>query len=276
MSIKICLDAGHFGKYNQSPVCPDYYESERMWLLTNKLAKALRQMGMEVSTTRNNPDKDLSLIKRGQKSRDHDLLLSLHSNAAAREDADHVVLFVPVKKENKEVHEISLRLAKRLAPLLGEIMGVKEKNYRIASVKSERDRDGNGKMDDDYYGVLHGASTVGTPALIIEHSFHTNENAARWLMDEENLEKLAYAEAEAIADFFKLEKPVFRVQVGAYTVKANAEKMAKKLKAAGFDCFVKSDKDYYRVQTGTFTSRLNAEKHAKDLTEKGFSAIIKR
>ena len=274
--VKICLDAGHFGKYNQSPVLPDYHESQRMWVLCEKLAKALREMGIEVTRTRRDPEKDLPLVKRGQKSRDHDLFLSLHSNAAAREDADHIVLFVPTKKENAEVHEISLRLAVRLAPLLTEIMGVKEKNYRIASVKSENDRDGNGKMDDDYYGVLHGASTVGTPALIIEHSFHTNKKAAEWLMHDENLERLAYAEAELLCDFFKIEKPVFRVQVGAYTLKANAERMAKRLKAAGFACFVKSDKELYRVQTGAFTSKPNAEKHAKNLIENGFSAIIKR
>ena len=34
------------------------------------------------------------------------------------------------------------------------------------------------------------------------------------------------------------EKPLYRVQVGAYGVKANAEAMKKKLKAAGFDCFI--------------------------------------
>lgn len=33
----------------------------------------------------------------------------------------------------------------------------------------------------------------------------------------------------------------YRVQVGAYTVKANAEKMQKKLKAAGFDAIIKTE-----------------------------------
>jgi hypothetical protein len=33
-------------------------------------------------------------------------------------------------------------------------------------------------------------------------------------------------------------KPLYRVQVGAYTVKANAQEMQKKLKAKGFESFI--------------------------------------
>ena len=34
---KICLDAGHYGKYNQSPVNKNYWESEAMFKLTEYL-----------------------------------------------------------------------------------------------------------------------------------------------------------------------------------------------------------------------------------------------
>lgn len=276
LNVKICLDAGHYASYNKSPVNENYREARRMWTLAKLLEKALKEMGMEVTMTRKDPEKDLALVKRGEKSRDHDLFLSLHSNAAQREDADHIVIFCPTERENSEVHEISLRLAKKMAPLLTNVMGVKEKEYRIASVLSADDRDQNGKKDDDYYGVLHGAATVGTPALIVEHSFHTNKRAADWLMDDANLEKLALCEAECIADFFKVEKPVYRVQVGAYTKRQNAEKMAKKLKENGFPCFITADKDYYRVQTGAFCVKKYAENLAATLRSKNFPAIIKR
>lgn len=33
MSIKICLDAGHYGKYNRSPAVKTYYESDMNWKL---------------------------------------------------------------------------------------------------------------------------------------------------------------------------------------------------------------------------------------------------
>ena len=47
----------------------------------------------------------------------------------------------------------------------------------------------------DYYGVLRGATAVGTPGLILEHSFHTNTAIAAWLLDENHLERLARAQA---------------------------------------------------------------------------------
>jgi len=44
---------------------------------------------------------------------------------------------------------------------------------------------------------------VGTPLyLLIEHSFHTNTAAAKWLSQDGNLEKLAEAEAELLAEHY--------------------------------------------------------------------------
>jgi hypothetical protein len=42
--------------------------------------------------------------------------------------------------------------------------------------------------------------------VILEHSFHTNERAAKWLMSDENLTALAEAEAAALAEFYEKEK----------------------------------------------------------------------
>lgn len=49
--IKICLDAGHYGKYNRSPVNGTYFESDMSWKLHLKLKSALEARGMEVITT---------------------------------------------------------------------------------------------------------------------------------------------------------------------------------------------------------------------------------
>ena len=56
----------------------------------------------------------------------------------------------------------------------------------------------------DYYGVLRGATAVGTPGLILEHSFHTNTKIARWLLEEGNLDRLAKAEADTIALYYNI------------------------------------------------------------------------
>ena len=51
--VKICLDAGHFGKYNRSPVLSSYYESDMNWKLHLLLKAALERYGIEVITTIN-------------------------------------------------------------------------------------------------------------------------------------------------------------------------------------------------------------------------------
>lgn len=58
----------------------------------------------------------------------------------------------------------------------------------------------------DYYGVLRGATAVGTPALILEHSFHTNAAMTAWLLSDANLKRLAKAEADVIAARYGIQK----------------------------------------------------------------------
>ena len=51
----------------------------------------------------------------------------------------------------------------------------------------------------DYYGVLRGATAVGTPGLILENSFHTNGEVVKWLLNDANLERLASAQADTLS-----------------------------------------------------------------------------
>ena len=51
MAVKVCLDAGHYGKYNRSPAVSSYYESDMTWKLHNYLKKELESFGIVVVTT---------------------------------------------------------------------------------------------------------------------------------------------------------------------------------------------------------------------------------
>jgi len=63
--VKICLDAGHYGKYNQSPCNKKYYESEAMWKLTEYLKNELLTYNdVHVVTTRKEQEKVLCLQKK--------------------------------------------------------------------------------------------------------------------------------------------------------------------------------------------------------------------
>ena len=63
--MKICLDAGHYGKYNQSPANKAYYESDMNWKLHNLLEKYLVLYGFEVIQPRVNKDADMGFSARG-------------------------------------------------------------------------------------------------------------------------------------------------------------------------------------------------------------------
>ena len=79
------------------------------------------------------------------------------------------------------------------------------------------------------------------PAVLNEGAFVDNLQDIRDWNEDEELKKLGKAYAEAAAEYLQLERKqtrIYRVQVGAYAVKENAENMAKRLKNAGFDAII--------------------------------------
>lgn len=193
MSKKICLDAGHVGsKYNQSPVVKTYYESAMVWALHLKLKAQLEARGFQVVTTRASIDTNLGVYERGTASKGCDVFISLHSNACGTESVDYPVVYRAYDNKNN-VDTLALKLAKKV----GELMGTTQAG-RTATRKNS--------SGGEYYGVLRGARAVGTPYyMLIEHSFHTNTKATKWLSKDANLDKLAVAEADILAEFFGME-----------------------------------------------------------------------
>ena len=99
----------------------------------------------------------------------------------------------PVYDNKNNVDTLALKLAKKV----GELMGTTQAG-RTATRKNS--------SGGEYYGVLRGARAVGTPYyMLIEHSFHTNTKATKWLSEDANLDKLAVAEADILAEFFGME-----------------------------------------------------------------------
>jgi N-acetylmuramoyl-L-alanine amidase len=214
MSKKICLDAGHVGsKYNQSPVVKTYYESAMVWSLHLKLKAQLEARGFQVITTRANIDTDLGVYERGTASKECDVFISLHSNACGTESVDYPVVYRAYDNKNN-VDTLALKLAKKV----GELMGTTQAG-RTATRKNS--------SGGEYYGVLRGARAVGTPYyMLIEHSFHTNTKATKWLSKDANLDKLAVAEADILAEFFGMESSTAEKTAIMGEAKATAQQMA--------------------------------------------------
>jgi N-acetylmuramoyl-L-alanine amidase len=188
--MKICLDAGHFGKVNRSRVVREYYESEMNWKLHNYLAQELERYGVTVVKTRADQAKDLSLSQRGKASVGCDLFLSIHSNAT---DAEYVDYPLVVTMQDGRGDKLGLAIAKKIEELMGTVQKGK--------ITKKKNPDGT-----EWYGVLRGADSVGTVGMIIEHSFHSNIKATKWLLVDENLKAMAKAEADLIAEHYGLNK----------------------------------------------------------------------
>lgn len=67
---------------------------------------------------------------------------------------------------------------------------------------------------------------------------------------------------------------LYRVQVGAYSKKENADNQLKAVKAKGFDAFITQVDGLYKVQVGAYSVKANAEAQLVKVKAAGFDAFI--
>lgn len=199
--MKICIDAGHSVGDNPSPADPTYREGTRMFVLQGFLKPALERYGFEVVCTRGRVEDNPSLYTRGRTAKDCELLLSLHSNAVGNErndSVDYVRVYYPVSRRGQA-------LAKLLSETIAFVMGTVQQPQFVVRWNSA----GNA----DYYGVIRHAAEIGVCGMILEHSFHTHPRATAWLLSDDNLRKLAEAEAATIAKYYGMEESEMRYEL---------------------------------------------------------------
>ena len=67
---------------------------------------------------------------------------------------------------------------------------------------------------------------------------------------------------------------IYRVQTGAYKIKANAEALAEKIKAKGFATYITIVDGLYKVQVGAYRVKKYAEAERDRLKAVGFNAFV--
>lgn len=67
---------------------------------------------------------------------------------------------------------------------------------------------------------------------------------------------------------------LYRVQVGAYSKKTNADAQLKKVKAAGFDTYMVKVDGLYKIQVGAYSKKTNADAMLAKVKKAGFDAFI--
>jgi len=178
------IDAGHF-KGNSNKGQTGYYEHEGVWKISNYLKDILISQGIQANLTKGY-EGDLDLYLRGQKSQGYDLFISEHTNANDNTSVRGVECFYDVNKPQDKIWADKFTKS---------ISGLMDNSNRGAKTKTYIE---NGKTL-NYYGVIRGASAANCPHIfLIESGFHSNLVDEAFLKIDENLKKIAQAQASII------------------------------------------------------------------------------
>ncbi len=217
---KVFIGVGHGGS-DPGAVANNTKEKD----LNLSIALACRDMltrhGVSVKMSRTQDENDtLSEEIRECNAFAPDLAVDIHNNAGGGDGAE-------------VFYHYGGGTSKTLAEnILAEIVKVGQ-NSRGAKTR----KNSTGK---DYYGFIRETTC---PAVIVECAFVDNASDLQILATEDGKKTMGQAIAKGILKTLGKEiqserGSLYRVQVGAYLLKSNAEAMQKKIKAVGFDAFI--------------------------------------
>ena len=218
--MKVFISAGHGGS-DPGAVADSFKEKDLNLSIAIACRDVLEKHGVEVRMSRVKDEND----PLGDEIREcnvygPDLAVSIHNNAGGGDGAE-------------VFYHYGGGMSKALAEnVLAEIVRVGQ-NSRGAKTR----KNSAGK---DYYGFIRETSC---PAVIVECAFVDNATDRQILATEAKRKSMGVAIAKGILKSIGVayqgeRGTLYRVQVGAYLVKANAEAMQKKIKAVGFDAFI--------------------------------------
>lgn len=251
MPYSIMLDAGHGGS-DPGAVYKGRQEKDDNLALTLEVGKFLENNGIDVLYTRTTDDY-LTPFERARLANEAgvDYFISFHRNSSPEANQYQGVEVLVYDKSG-----IKYQMAQNIVGALGELgfreIGVQE---RPGLVVLRRTR---------------------MPALLIETGFINSDEDNR-LYDERQKE-IAQAIADAILGTLNeetIEEPLYyRVQVGAYRSRENADRMLYQLLDKGYPAFLLHEGDLYKVQVGAFQQIGNAINMEQRLRNEGYSTLI--
>ena len=207
--LKVTIDPGH-SYYDNRGIIQEYYEGRRMFtLMTYLVAELEKYVNIEIVTTRHEITDAPELESRGQLAADNgsELFISLHSNWYASSAATGVSVYRSYFRP--ESAELGTLLGLAITDVINEATGVtymrNDGNPMIRIEPATEPENGDG-VTQDYYNVIRNSvkSEACKYSYIIEHGFHSNYDECKFLLDDNNLKKIAAAEANVIAEYFSL------------------------------------------------------------------------
>lgn len=238
-TVKFVIDGGH-GHDTPGKRCLkslDKNETREHFLndrIADKLEKLLSNYECEVKRSDDTTGKtDVSLADRVKIANDWgaDAFISIHHNAGAngRTSGGTVVYYYSSKDERKVQAQKLYNAIVGKTKLVGNRAEkvIKNNFYVLANTKMPAFLIENGFMD----------SSVDVPIILTEeHAEKTAQGILEFLVNEYSLKPKAVVSKPETPS-----KTLYRVQLGAFSKRENAEALVKKLKAAGFDAIIKTE-----------------------------------
>jgi len=225
--MKIMLDAGH-GYQTKGKQTVDGMKEYEFNRAVAYFAKQILMKFQEVKVFfPHSDDRDVSLKRRTYIANklNVDLYVSIHANAygdgKSWNDANGIETYIHPSRP-KEAEELAKLIQRKLVTFTGR----KDRGVKTAD--------------------FHVLRETKMTAVLCECGFMTNQEEAKLLKTEEYQMKCAQAIAQAIIEYYQLtpisyppvKKPLYKVQVGAFYIKENAEKLAEKLQKQGYKTWI--------------------------------------
>ena len=234
MAFKIALTAGHYTGTPGKRCLKKLDKNEtREWVLNDRIADKVEKLlagytGYElIRTDDTTGKKDIGLTARTNAANNFkaDFYLSIHHNAGINGGTGGGIVAYVYKNPKAE----SVEWQKELYNALIAATGLKG-NRSNPTPKAN----------------LHEVRETKMPAVLLELGFMDSAKDVPVILSEKYADQCAEAIVSVLVKRGGLVKKVaeqasgkiYRVQVGAYSQKPNAEAMVKKLKAAGFDAII--------------------------------------
>lgn len=249
---KVFLDAGHGGK-DPGALGNGLREKDINLSVALKIGNILKNHGVNVGYSRTT-DVFVELQDRAIMANNFgaDVFVSIHCNAFHDSSAQGVETYsYPGSMSGRN-------LAKAIQDsIIASGVYTKDRGIKTAN-----------------YAVLR---LTNMPAALVELAFITNPQDADILRNRQD--DLALAVAKGILNNLGIPYNgggtiLYKVQVGAFSIRENAENLVNQLKADGYNAIIVVSGGLYKVQVGAFRIRENAEALVNELKSKGYDAII--
>ena len=217
--MKVFLGVGHGGS-DPGAVANNTKEKDLNLSIALACRDELVRHGVSVKMSRDKDENDtISEEIKECNAYAPDLAVDIHNNAGGGDGGE--VFYSHIGGKGKTLAE----------NILAEIVKIGQNSRGIKTRVNSQGK--------DYYGFIRQTSC---PAVIVECAFVDNASDLKILSTEAQRKDMGIAIAKGILKTlgvaYQSEKSYWKVQVGAYLYRENAEAMQKKIKAVGFDAFI--------------------------------------